>query len=64
MTKRCWEREDLVCRDDDVEVGGADPGGRGWRGGFLSVFWAGGGEGSGACWFLGKVGAHLCGSLP
>ena len=45
-----------MCRDDDVAVGGADLGGRGWEGGFLSVFWAGGGEGSGGVLFLGQSG--------
>ena len=43
-------------RDADVAVWGADPGGRGWEGGFLSVFWAGGGEGSGGELFLGQSG--------
>ena len=43
-------------RDADVAVWGADPGGRGWEGGFLSVFWAGGGEGSGGALILGQSG--------
>ena len=63
MTKRSWERGFGV-RDADVAVWGADMGGRGWEGGFLSVFWAGGGEGSEGVLFLGQSGAHLCGFLP
>ena len=52
-------------RDADVAVWGADPGGRGWEGGYLERFlgrWWGGEWG--VCCFLGKVGANLCGSLP
>ena len=56
MTKRSWERVVFGVRDADVAVWGADPGGRGWEGGFLSVFWAGGGEGSGCVLFLGQSG--------
>ena len=47
MTKQSWERVVFGVRDADVAVWGADPGGRGWEGGILSVFWAGGAEGSG-----------------
>ena len=43
-------------RAGDVAVWGADPGGRGWEGVFLSVLWAGGGEGSGGALFLGQSG--------
>ena len=56
MTKRSWERVVFGVRDADVVVWGADPGGKGWEGGFLSVFWAGGGEGSGGVLFLGQSG--------
>ena len=54
MTKRSWERVVFGVRDADVAVWGADPDGRGWEGGFLSVFWAGGGEGSGGVLFHGQ----------
>ena len=66
MTKQSWERVVLVCRDADVAVWGANPGGRGWEGGFLSVFWASGGEGEWACCVVSwaKWGRNLCGSLP
>ena len=57
MTKRSWERVVFGVRDADVAVWGADPGGRGWEGGFLErVFGPVVGRGVGCVLFLGQSG--------
>ena len=54
----------LVCRDLDVAVWGAGLESKCWRGLSCGIFWAGGGEGSVVCRFMGAVEPHLCGFLP